>query len=449
MPFAKLFVFLVSIASLSACSTTYYLPKPPNIYTADAPYPHSDINPERQSADNKIIYVTDRIPVTKDGEKDFGSERSGKLRFGTADVVIGENKSWDDLVQAARSDVPRVKLEAKLSKITPKGSFPETPMKFTVSNGIVSLNPDAVAALSQSRNALTALIRDRMKTSHNRDVIVFIHGYNTSFDEAIFALNDIHHYSGRYGVPIAYTWPSDDGNLFGYFRDQGSADYTVYHLKEFLRTLMNMPDIRKIHVVAHSLGTQTTTSALRELLIETRAAGHSPLDKFKIENLIMAAPDLDYGVVTQRLVAEQFGTAFGRVTVYTNSRDRALSASNILHSGIRFGKLLPGQEDTRERDIFESVENVSFITVKGGSGGFFNHGYFTKNPATLSDIITLLTNPSDPGTQARPLLRRNGNFWEMDSDYLKTSKISSLLHGSAWSANQYPLLKESIYGNPS
>jgi len=429
MPIAKLFVFLVSIASLSACSTTYYLPKPPNIYTAEAPYPHSAINPERQSADNKIIYVTDRMPITKDGEKDFGSERSGTLRFGIADVVIGENKSWDDLVEAARSDVLRVKLKAELSKITPKGTFPETPMKFTVSKGIASLDPNAVAALSQSRNALTALIRERMKTSQNRDVIVFIHGYNTSFDEALFALNDIHHYSGRYGVPIAYTWPSDDGNIFGYFRDQGSADYTVYHLKEFLRTLMDMPDLRKIHIIAHSLGTQTTTAALRELLIETRAAGQNPLDKFKVENLIMAAPDIDYGVVTQRLVAEQFGVAFGRVTVYTNSGDRALSMSNILHSGMRFGKLLPGQEDTQERAIFENVENVSFITVSGGSGGFFNHGYFTKNPATLSDIITLITDPTDPGTETRPLKRRDGNFWEMDADYLKGPDTAPLSHG--------------------
>lgn len=431
MSLARLFVFWVSIASLSACSTTYYLPKPPNIYTADAPYPHSVIHADRQSADNTLIYVTDRTPITNDGQVDFGSERSGILRFGTADVTIGNNASWDNLVDAARSDIPRKKLKAELSSVTPIGSFPETPMKFSFADGVISLDPDAVTELSHSRNTLTSLIREQMKTSQNRDVIVFIHGYNTSFDEALFALNDIHHYSGRYGVPIAYTWPSDDGNIFGYFRDQGSADYTVYHLKQFLRTLMDMPDLRKIHVIAHSLGTQTTTSALREILIEYRAAGHNPLEKFKIENLIMAAPDLDYGIVTQRLVAEQFGTAFGRITVYTNASDRALSVSNILHSGIRFGKLLPGQEETREKDIFESVENVNFITVKGGSGGFFNHGYFTKNPATLSDIITLITNPSDPGTQARPLKQRDGNFWEMDADYLKISMLPSAWLGPA------------------
>ena len=168
-----------------------------------------------------------------------------------------------------------------------------------------------------------------------------------------------------------------------------------------------------------------TTTALRELLIETRAAGFNPRDKLKIENLILAAPDLDYGVVTQRLISEQLGPAFGRISVYTNKKDRALSVSNMIHSGIRFGKLLPGQSKPQEDAVFDNVKNVDFITVQGGKEGFFNHGYFTKDPATLSDIITLITKPGGPGTEARPLNKLDGNFWEMDSDYLKTSELKT------------------------
>lgn len=419
----KIFILFASAVYLPACSTTYYLPKPPHIYTAENPYPHTAVSAERQSAANRIIYVTDRMPeTTKDGGAEFGTERSRQVRFGTADVIIGENKSWFDLVAAANSDTQRVKLKAELSGLNPVGEFPETPMKFTVRNGEVVMDLDAAAALTRSRQDMMSLIREQMKAAQNRDVIVYIHGFKTSFDEAVLTVNDIHHYSGRYGVPIAYTWPSDGGNLFfGYFRDQASAEFTVFHLKEFLRTLMDMPDLNRIHVIAHSLGTDVTTTALRELLIETRAAGLNPRDKFKIENLIMAAPDLDYGVVTQRLVGERLGPAFGRITVYTNAGDKALSVSSMLHSGIRFGKLLPGQEKPREIEIFNNVENVNFITVEGGSDGFFNHGYFNKDPATLSDIITLITNPSAPGSKERPLNKLDGNFWEMGSDYLRIS----------------------------
>ena len=67
---------------------------------------------------------------------------------------------------------------------------------------------------------------------------------------------------------------------------------------------------------------------MRELLIEHRRT--EDLKKyFKIANLILAAPDLDYGVVRQRLLAEQFGTAFGQITVYTTSGDKALSLSQF------------------------------------------------------------------------------------------------------------------------
>lgn len=65
-----------------------------------------------------------------------------------------------------------------------------------------------------------------------------------------------------------------------------------------------MPEVGSIHILAHSRGTDITTTALRELVIEARAAGKNPVTFLKVKNIILAAPDLDYGVVTQRLIAE-------------------------------------------------------------------------------------------------------------------------------------------------
>ena len=76
-----------------------------------------------------------------------------------------------------------------------------------------------------------------------------------------------------------------------------------------------MPEIEKIHIVAHSRGSDVTTTALRELMLESRAKGNNVKEEFRIANLIMAAPDLDFGVMTQRLMAEKFGTAIGRITI--------------------------------------------------------------------------------------------------------------------------------------
>lgn len=423
MKYRLLFIFLIGLF-LSACSTSYYLPKPPYIYTAANPYSPSAQKAEQQLSTNKVIYVTDREPniLYKDHKPGFGNERSRHVRFGTADIVMGENQTWTEITAAAQSDIPRVKIKAELTDINESGIFPETPMNFTVKDGKITIDPEELAANSKARQTLMGLIREQMKASQKREVVVFIHGYKTGFEEAVLTANDIYHYTGHYAVPISYTWPSDDGNnLFGYFQDRNSSNFTIFHLKEFLRTLMDMPDLDRVHVIAHSLGTDVTTTALRELIIETRAAGINPREKFKIENLVLAAPDLDYGVVTQRLIAERIGPAFGRITVYTNAKDRALSLSNFLQGGLRFGQLTSGQERPQEIEIFKNVKNVSFINVTGSKQGFFNHAYFTQDPATFSDIITLIKDPSDPGTANRPLEKLESNFWKMDSEtYLKS-----------------------------
>src|SRR6476469_618614 len=52
-----------------------------------------------------------------------------------------------------------------------------------------------------------------------RDVLVFIHGYNTRFEDAVYRLAQIVHDSGFKGVPILFTWPSK-GQLLDYPYDR-------------------------------------------------------------------------------------------------------------------------------------------------------------------------------------------------------------------------------------
>ena len=175
--------------------------------------------------------------------------------------------------------------------------------------------------------------------------------------------------------------------------------------------------IRDSHILAHSRGTDITTTALRELVIETRASGKDPLATLKVKNLIMAAPDLDYGVVTQRLIAEKFGPAFGQITIYMNSGDSALGIAQNLMRGIRFGKLTAEKQSEREAQIFNNVGNVSFVNVNDVSG-LIGHNYFSQHPGALSDIISLVKTGSRPGTEERPLTHIEGNFWTLDKSYL-------------------------------
>lgn len=406
---------LFLMLSLAACASVHRLPKTPNLYSAQTPYPVQDIASSEQGVASKIFYVTDRSPVL-DGETltGYDKQRSASMALGEATVSY-DDITWDKLIGTSllNSDQTAV----KVSKVQELNRFPQTPLIFSATpNGIV-LDKDEAARYEQSIKSFQQIVAGRLSAANQKDVLLYIHGFNQSFDKAVLGLNDVWHLSGRHGVPIAYTWPSGDGNLLGYFTDRESGEYTVYHLKETLRILASIPEVENIHIIAHSRGTDITTTALRELVIEHRAAGKSPRASLKIENLILAAPDLDYGVVTQRLIAEKFGPAFGQITIYMNESDSALGIAQSLMQGVRFGKLTADRQSEREAQIFNNVTNVSFVNVKGVSG-WIGHGYFSQHPGALSDIITLIKTGSRPGADERPLTHIEGNFWSLDKSYL-------------------------------
>ena len=406
------------LPGITACSTVHKLPTTPNLYNIQAPYPAQNIPTAEQGTNSKIYYVTDRSPITEGlALSGYDKERSASMAFGEATIAYDEDMSWDRLVEVSQMKTGRPAIKVEVSLIDEVKRFPETPLIFSATpNGII-VNPEEETQYRQSTETLQKTVAQRLKSANQKDVVLFVHGFNVSFENAVLSLNDIWHFSGRQGVPIAYSWPSGSGNILGYFTDRESGEYTVYHLKETLRILSSMPEVENIHILAHSRGTDITTTALRELVIETRASGKDPRNALKVENLILAAPDLDYGVVTQRLIAEKFGPAFGQITIYMNEDDSALGISQMLMKGIRFGKLTANKQNEREAQIFRNVRNVSFVNVKGVKG-IVGHGYFSEHPGALSDIITLIKTSSPPGTSVRPLTNIEGNFWTLDRTYL-------------------------------
>jgi esterase/lipase superfamily enzyme len=255
-----------------------------------------------------------------------------------------------------------------------------------------------------------------MEQAGDNEVLIFVHGFKNTFDYAAVSLAELWHFIGRRGVPMLYSWPAAHKGMFGYFIDRESGEFTIYHLKNLIRSLASFSEVERINILAHSRGTDVVTTALRELIIEARAAGHSPRELYRIENLIMAAPDLDFDIVRQRLMAEKIGPAFGQITVYTTDADKALKASQTLMSGTRFGRIDASDLGEQEQAIFNIVRNVAFINVNDVKS-YVGHGYYLSSPSTSSDIIRVINTGSKPGDPERPLIHENLNFWDMPVGY--------------------------------
>ncbi|MEP3232289.1 MAG: alpha/beta hydrolase [Hyphomicrobiales bacterium] len=412
--FQRLLLFVI-LATLSACGSTRVLAPTPNIY-ANGTYPHNDVPPAYRTATPSIFYMTDRAPVHENGKLSYNEERSNSTVFGASKVSFGKNQNWQSLSAASGAIKRTQKLPLNVLENREILRFDETPTAFKVVNGKPVRNPDAVASYNRKRSLFQAQIREQMRIANKNEVVIFVHGFNNSFEDAVYSIADIWHFSGRRGVPIAYTWPAGAGGAFGYFKDRESGEFTVFHLKEFITQLSQIPELEKIHIIAHSRGTDVTTTALRELIIAVRAQNKNPKDVLKIENLVMAAPDLDFSVVRQRLIAEGFGASIGQITVYVNPGDTALGLAQALLTGERLGKLTQDKLQPAEQKIFAELKTVNLVNVEGVKG-LTGHAYYRTNRNVLSDISAIIREGSLPGTPSRPLTRIEGNFWNMPLEY--------------------------------
>ncbi len=399
------------------CSNDYPLMPTPNIYSSQGYYPANDIPLSLQNNRVEILYVTDRTrEIDPNSVTFYGAGRSASAAYGSVVVEIGNEQPWNELVEASQNEERKQELLLTRRSVQEYVRFPETPYAFSVVDGKIIEDEKTRAALDESAAKFRRYLAARLASLRTKEVIIFIHGFNNTFQSSALVLVELWHFIGRRGVPVLYSWPAASGGLFGYFIDRESGEFTIFHLKEFLRLLTDIPEVQRVHIIAHSRGTDVMTTALRELVIESRAAGRDPLQDLRIANLILAAPDLDFDVVRQRLIAEKFGPAMGQITIYTNQEDSALDLSESLMSGTRFGRLDSKDLGQKERHIFSQVTNVNIINVKG-EVSFLGHSYFRDNPGVSSDLVILIRHGSKPGDAKRPLVHRVLNFWDLPVGY--------------------------------
>ncbi len=397
-------------------------PIPPAAYESLAGY--EALAPELRSTDVDMLFVTDRTPETDEaGALTFGAGRSRSLAFGSARVSLAPGQSWDELLAWTRSEPGAGRTpQPVLGEVTELGRFPPTPLEREIlADGTVIDSPRALAAREHAAEQLRNEIRRRLALVPNKTVTVGVHGVQNTFADAVTSNALTWHQSGRQGLSVPYTWPAGGGSglLSRYAYDRESGEFTVYHLKAFLRLLAAMPEIGGIIIGAHSRGTDIATTALRELAIEARASGRDPREALRIEHLILLAPDIDLEVVSQRFSAERLSGAVGEVTVYTSQRDGAINAArSLFRSELRAGRLAPDDLDEDKRAVIAAKGNVSIIFYKGTAGGPHGHSYY-RSPAVLADLALLVAGRAPGAENGRPLRPIDVGLWSIDDTYLR------------------------------
>jgi esterase/lipase superfamily enzyme len=412
---------LLAVFLGAGCATSSLMPTP-NLYghTADNPFAH--VPPVFRANTVEVLYLTDRAP-DGDAAKDpkYGLRRSLSLAFGMTTVRIGKEMSWDELVTVSLSAQRGTRVPMSTVETRELGRFPPVPTREVERDGQWVESPESVDARRAAEAGLRALVAERLALSPKKEIYVFIHGTGSDFSSPMYVMAGLWHFLGRCGVPVVYTWPSSGSgdSLGGYDYSRESSEFTVYHFKQFLRLLAACPGVEKVHIIAHSRGTDVALTAMRELNIEIRASGGNTRKALKLGCVALAAADMDLEVSTQRVSAERLMQVPEQMVLYVSPTDLRLRlASFFFGSKDRLGQSHVGDNTQRRGELLRHLPDIQFIDARVAGSGSGSHFYFYSHPAVSSDLILLLRDNRGPGAEnGRPLAREADGLWRIDQDY--------------------------------
>ncbi|AOF90188.1 alpha/beta hydrolase [Sinorhizobium sp. RAC02] len=212
----------------------------------------------------------------------------------------------------------------------------------------------------------------------SRRVLIFVHGFNNRYEDAVYRFAQIVHDSKTDAAPVIFTWPSR-ASIFDYSYDKESTNYSRDALEELLRAAVNSPKVGEITIMAHSMGTWLAVETLRQMAIRD---GHVPK---KIQQVILASPDLDVDVFGQQLRA--LGKDKPKFTLFVSRDDRALTLSRRISGNVdRLGQINPAEEPYRSMLEKQGITVLDLTALK--SGDRLNHGKFAESP----DVVRLIGN---------------------------------------------------------
>jgi esterase/lipase superfamily enzyme len=211
-----------------------------------------------------------------------------------------------------------------------------------------------------------------------RPALVFIHGYNVTFENAALKAAQIGCDLSVDALVAFFSWPSM-GTLGGYLADAAAIEASELHITDFLVKFACQSGASSVHIIAHSMGNRGVLRALNNIANRAQA-----LTDVRFGQVILAAADVDSG--TFQSLCGAFVSLAKRATLYISGRDRAVEASRWLHDFARVGLMPP---------IFV-VPGIDTVSVTNADLTMLGHGYVGEARDVLQDIHRLLVSNDPP-----------------------------------------------------
>ena len=341
-----------------------------------------------------VLFGTDRAIEARSGRLDFSAERAEKLSLGRALIQVPRR------YQTADRDRPWA-----VSRLHHNASAPV--------GGVAASADDThfavydIKALSHDEFLQAAVTRLAVSRRYKDHALVFVHGFNTTFETALYRAAQVAYDLRFDGAPFVYSWPSA-GRVPRYSYDSDSARQAGPHLAGFLRVVIAATGAKSISVIAHGLGAGPVLDALVALKGEIPAG-------VALREIILVAPDVDRPAFEAR-IHELSGTA-RHITLYTAASDRGLNISRRFTGGVpRAGDVLEGGPL-----VLGGVDTVD-ASIPGTDAIGRNHAGYVEAGALVADIAARLGAETGAPTGLEPVASATGAYWRFPAEKSKSQR---------------------------
>jgi esterase/lipase superfamily enzyme len=302
-----------------------------------------------------VFFATDKVGTVEPGLI-FGFRRADNVTYGKAIVSIPLSKDRE----------------------------------FGTTSGLRMLSSAIIGGEAAFAEALRAEAQTERARSGSSQSLVFVHGYNESFERVVFRVAQMTHDGCLGVVPIVFSWPSRDFFL-DYDYDQDSASFARWDIARVLRVVRDWSGFDVTHVMAHSLGNWTTLEGLR--LMSSDPVDGKDGGSRKFGAMLLASPDMDLDVFRREIPTAM--SISERVVLLVSQQDVLLQLSSLLaHGAPRVGAAT--SEELVSHQI-QSASNFSIIRMDGpeiGNCPDGSHRCAETNPKILNEIDLASTQSS-------------------------------------------------------
>ncbi len=306
-----------------------------------------------------VWFGTNRKPAAHSSEI-FTNERNNSIKYGRVDVYIPQAHRFGET----------------------DSSFWTRLKRFEWRDDQLRLQSIETHEQSTFFSQVKEVIDTAKQSGETSQALLFLHGFNVSFEEAAIRAAQIGFDLRVPGATAFFSWPSR-GTVRAYTVDEASIEASEKAITQFLVDFTKNCGAEKVHIIAHSMGNRGFLRSLQ------RIAANSTVSGIKFGQIILAAPDIDRDLFLD--LADLYPRYSERTTLYTSDSDLPVHLSSKLHDAPRAGYFIP----------YTIVDHIDTVAVPDFDIDLLGHSYFAQAEALLYDMHELMHHNSPPQKRQR------------------------------------------------